>query len=150
LLIDSRNHNCAGVTAQTNASRNEGPLNCANETFANLPAGSDFVIFAAMANLDPASGITSNMSAGQKAPETGVYVIMHRDPSHTQPHEVFIARGTILPKCHKCKNVRFSLRSAVQLVRQNEFFRPTPPTRATVPLRSQATGRISRPRRSST
>jgi hypothetical protein len=125
-------------------------VHCANEASANLPAVSNFVIFAAMAIPGPAGVITSNMPAGQKAPETGVYVVMHRSPSHTQPHEVFIGRGTILPKCHKCKDVRFSLRSAIQLIRQSEFFRPAPPTRVTVPLRSQGTGRISRPRRSNT
>jgi hypothetical protein len=89
---------------------------------------------------------TSNMPAGTKAPETGVYVVTHRSPAHTQPHEVFIPRGMVLPACYRCKNVRFSLRSALQLIRQNQFFRPAPPTRITASLRSQATRKLGRSR----
>jgi hypothetical protein len=93
--------------------------------------------------LGPVSDLTSNMPAGNKAPETGVYVVTHRGPSHTQPHEVFVPRGMILPTCYRCKDVRFSLRTAIQPIRQNEFFRPAPPIRATAPLRRQATRKIT-------
>ena len=94
----------------------------------------------------PVAGLTSDIPAGKKAPETGVYVVLHRSPAHTQPHEVFVPRGMILPACYRCKNVRFSLRTSMQLIRQNEFFRAAPPTRATVPLRPQPTRKIGKSR----
>jgi hypothetical protein len=100
--------------------------------------------WAAMKIPDPVRDPTSNIPAGEKAPETGIYVVVHRGPSHIQPHEVFIPRGMILPACYKCKNVRFNLRTAMQLLRQNEFFRGAPPIRATAPLRHQATQKIAR------
>jgi excisionase family DNA binding protein len=67
---------------------------------------------------------TSDLPAGAKITFAGIYVVSHRDPAHAPAHEVRIAFPMILPKCHICADVRFSLqRLPIQLIEDNEFFR---------------------------
>jgi hypothetical protein len=52
----------------------------------------------------------ANLPAGTNAPHTGAYVVVHRNPAHPSPHEVPVVTPMVLPKCHVCSDVRFSLK----------------------------------------
>jgi len=64
-----------------------------------------------------------NLSPGTMAP-AGIYVVTHRDPAHTEPHEVRIAAPMVLPECNTCRRVRFSRkRDITPPIEESEFFR---------------------------
>jgi hypothetical protein len=63
----------------------------------------------------------SNMRAGTLGPR-GLYVVTHRDPAHTVPHEVAVFAEMILPSCSACEDVRFSLRAHIHPIEESEFF----------------------------
>jgi hypothetical protein len=47
--------------------------------------------------------------AGDKAPSSGVYKVMHHE-DHAQPHYVTVLHGDIFPICQQCFNkVRFEV-----------------------------------------
>ncbi|HEV3110314.1 MAG TPA: hypothetical protein VGY99_07450 [Candidatus Binataceae bacterium] len=52
---------------------------------------------------DPTKGIPPGAVA---AP--GIYVVVHREPAHTTPHEVTISAPIVLPECSDCAGVRFN------------------------------------------
>ena len=67
---------------------------------------------------------TTRLPAGANALHTGVYVVSHNNPPHTSPHEVSIVAPMILPKCHLCDDVRFSLKGLfAERIQKSEFFR---------------------------
>ena len=71
----------------------------------------------------PGTLATANLPSGVQAPHTGVYVVSHRHPAHTTPHEVAIVIPFVLPKCRFCDDVRFSLKyPAAQPIEKSEFF----------------------------
>jgi L-ascorbate metabolism protein UlaG (beta-lactamase superfamily) len=67
---------------------------------------------------------TADLPAGTNAPHTGVYVVSHNHPAHACPHEVAIVAPMVLPKCHLCDDVRFSLKGLLaEPIKEHEFFR---------------------------
>jgi hypothetical protein len=53
----------------------------------------------------------------------GIYVVCHRDPEHSLPHEISITSLTILPTCGECRGVRFSYKCAIpKQIEECEFF----------------------------
>ena len=77
---------------------------------------------------------THSMPPGMLAP-AGIYVVTHRDPAHTEPHEVRIAAPMVLPECNICGRVRFSRKGDITPpIEDCEFFR----------LASPAVGRLNR------
>jgi hypothetical protein len=65
---------------------------------------------------------TTNLSPGMRAP-AGIYVVSHRDPAHTGPHEVRIAAPMVLPECNACRRVRFSRKCDITPpIEDSEFF----------------------------
>ena len=74
-----------------------------------------------------AAGISENcdthsMPPGVAAP-AGIYVVAHRDPAHTGPHEVRIASAMVLPECNICRRVRFSRKGdIIPPIEDCEFF----------------------------
>jgi len=76
---------------------------------------------------------THSMPPGMLAP-AGIYVVTHRDPAHTEPHEVRIAAPMVLPECNICGRVRFSRKGDISPpIEDCEFFR----------LASPAVGRLN-------
>jgi hypothetical protein len=66
---------------------------------------------------------TTNLSPCMMAP-AGIYVVTHREPAHTIPHEVRIAAPMVLPECNACRRVRFSRRCDITPpIEECEFFR---------------------------
>jgi hypothetical protein len=91
--------------------------------------GADPFFFAFCINYEilagmPGTAATANLPARIQAPHTGVYVVSHRNPAHTVPHEVSIVVPMILPHCKVCGDLRYSLKALpAEPIRDNEFFR---------------------------
>jgi hypothetical protein len=67
-------------------------------------------------------GAGPNLQPGCVVPP-GVYVVVHRNPAHTLPHEISITAHTTLPECNKCRGVRFSFKYALpEKIAECEFF----------------------------
>lgn len=70
------------------------------------------------------SSQTTSLPVGTNAPHTGIYVVAHNNPAHACPHEVAIVAPMVLPKCHLCDDVRFSLKTLfAEPIKEHEFFR---------------------------
>ena len=80
-----------------------------------------------MANRTFIADTLHSLPAGTYA-QAGIYVVMHREPAHMDPHEVSIWLPSILPSCNLCEDVRFSWKSALppQLADFDCFERPSP------------------------
>jgi hypothetical protein len=66
----------------------------------------------------------SDLPPGTEAPIAGIYVVMHKNPAHALPHEILISAPTVLPECHECNSVRFSLKTPLPTpMEQHEFFK---------------------------
>jgi hypothetical protein len=64
----------------------------------------------------------SRLSAGMKAPRSGVYRVHHY--AHRMPHTVIILEGDVLPKCHRCGyQVQFSPMVAGELICEDPDFK---------------------------
>ena len=59
---------------------------------------------------------------GSKAPESGIYAVIHRN-KHKKRHEVTCIKGAPFPPCRNCgKDVEFRLvHAAVHIERHGEF-----------------------------
>jgi hypothetical protein len=67
---------------------------------------------------------TKSIRPGAVAP-AGIYVVVHREPAHTTPHEVTISAPMILPECNDCMGVHFSRRCSSPVpVGDCDFFQP--------------------------
>jgi hypothetical protein len=73
---------------------------------------------------------TSNLRTGSKAPEAGIYVVIHRTPSHALAHEVLIRVPIILlatgaPMLDSASDARFSFKGPLPIaIEDHEFFQP--------------------------
>ena len=68
---------------------------------------------------------TFDLRPGSEAPEAGIYVVMHRSPSHSPLHEVLIRVPIILLKCNQCADARFSFKAPLPIaIEDHEFFKP--------------------------
>lgn len=67
----------------------------------------------------------TNLRTGSEVPKAGVYVVIHRMPSHASAHEVLIWSPIILPKCKGCSDARFSFKGPLPIaIEDHEFFKP--------------------------